>query len=285
MTRNPFLDRHVLITGASSGIGAELARRFARDGARLALVARREDRLQALANEIADAGQSEPTGGWHGSAKGGPVANHAAPTVIAADLFDEDAPQRVLDQTRAALGPIDVLVNNAGLGYAGPFAEQTPEQTKQMLRLNIDVLVRMTELVLPEMLDRRSGWIMNVASTAAYQPMPYMATYAATKAFVLSWSEALWAEVRRRGVVVTAVCPGTTRTEFFDHHTWSAARDLAMRSAMSAERVADIAVKALARGRPSIACGSSNLVLAMLSRTMPRSWTARIIARVLKPLA
>ncbi len=267
MARNVFQDRNIVITGASSGIGAALARRFAADGARLALVARREDRLRALADEIATQGH----------------AGRSKPTVIVADLFEDDAPQKIVTQAREALGQIDVLVNNAGLGYPGPFAEHTTEQTEQILQLNIRALVRMTELVLPEMLERGCGWIMNVASTAAYQPMPYLATYAASKAFVLSWSEALWAEVGKRGVVVTSVNPGTTRTEFFDDHTWNRVRKLAMTQAMSAERVADIGVRALARGRPSVVCGWVNRLSATLSKLIPRSWTARIIARVLRP--
>lgn len=259
-----FQNKTAVITGASSGIGAELARRFAREGARLALVARREERLRALAEDIAAAG-------------------HPQPLVITADLFEPDAPQRVIEQARAALGQIDVLVNNAGLGYAGPFAEHTTDQIEQMLRLNIDALLRITQLVLPEMLDRRSGWIINVASTAAYQPMPYMAAYAATKAFVLSWSEALWAEVRKRAVVVTAVNPGTTRTEFFEHHTWSRGRELFIKRAMTAERVADIAVRALARRKPSVICGWTNRAMALAAKLMPRSWTTRAIARMLRP--
>ena len=241
-----------------------MARRFAAQGAKIAIVARRRERLETLANEIAAAG-------------------HPEPAVVVADLFEPDAPHEVVDQARTALGRIDVLVNNAGLGYAGPFAEQSAEQTAQMLQLNVRSLVRLTELVLPEMLERRRGWVMNVASTAAYQPMPYLATYAATKAFVLSWSEALRAELRKRGIVVTAVNPGTTHTEFFDHHTWNNNRRMISRLGMSAERVADIAVKALAKGRPSVVCGWGNRVLAVMSRLTPRRWTARIVARILRP--
>jgi short-subunit dehydrogenase len=222
---------------------------------------------------VRNAASHRPSSPTHGS----------QPLIITADLFEPDEPQRVVEQARAALGRIDVLVNNAGLGYAGPFVKHSAEQIEQMLQLNIWSLLRLTRLVLPEMLERRSGWIMNVASTAGYQPMPYLATYAATKAFVLSWSEGLWAEVRKRGVVVTAVNPGTTRTEFFDDDTWSRGREMFMKRAMSAERVADIAVKALARGRPSAVCGSGNRLLAIASKLMPRSWTARLIARMLKP--
>ena len=259
-----FNDQAIVITGASSGIGAALARRFAALGARTALVARRHDRLQEVARDIAAAGRPEPV-------------------VIQADLFEDSAHAQVLDQAREALGRIDVLVNNAGLGFTGRFAELSPEQVEHMLQLNVRALVRMTHLVLPEMLERGSGGIMNVASTAAYQPMGYMAVYAATKAFVLNFSVALWAECRRRGVVVTSVNPGTTLTEFFDGSTWDRRRRLFLKHAMSADRVAAIGIKALARGRPKVICGLGNRALACVSWLMPRSWTARATASVLKP--
>jgi short-subunit dehydrogenase len=264
MSAAPFNNRTVVITGASSGIGAALARRFAPEGARMALVARRRDRLQTLANELESAG-------------------HHRPVVLAADLFNDEAHAYVLDRARDALGHIDVLVNNAGLGFAGRFEAHAAGQIEQMIQLNVRALVRMTHLILPEMLKRRNGWIMNVASTASYQPMPYMATYAASKAFVLSFSEALWGEYRKRGVVVTAVNPGTTKTEFFDDHGWSRAREVFISRAMTAESVADIAVRALARGKPSVICGWSNRLLAAVSRLTPRRWTARLIAKALKP--
>jgi len=264
MARETFDGRNVVITGASSGIGAALARRFAPPGARLALVARRKERLEELADELVAAGCERPV-------------------VIRADLFEDEAPGRVLDEARAALGRIDVLVNNAGLGYSGRFEERTLEQVEQMLQLNVRALVRMTHQVLPEMLERGGGWIMNVASTAAYQPMSYMSVYAASKAFVLSFSEGLWAELRPRGVVVTCVNPGTTRTEFFDHGTWSRAREQFIRQAMSAERVADIGVKALAKGRANVTCGPGNRLLKLVGRTLPRPWTARLVARALEP--
>ncbi len=266
MGSNPFLDRAVLVTGASSGIGAALARRFAACGARLAITARRRDRLDGLAEELAAAG-------------------HVPPVVCAADLCDDDSAARIVDQVRAALGAIDVLVNNAGLGFAGAFAAQSAEQTDRMLRLNIEAVVRLTGLVLPEMLARRRGWLMNVASTAAYQPLPFLATYAATKAFVYSFSLALWAEVRRRGVVVTCLNPGTTRTEFFDHQTWSHARELIMKRAMSAERVADIGVRALAKGKPVAICGWGNRIGALVASAVPAPWVARAVAKVMKPPA
>ena len=257
-----FDNRNTVITGASSGIGAAIARGFAARGSRVAVVARRRDRLAALAEEVAAAG-------------------HPRPVVVVADLFEDGAAERVVAEARERLGRIDVLVNNAGLGYAGAFAEQSAEQIEQMLRLNVRALVRLTELVLPEMLERRCGWIMNVASTAAYQPMPYLAAYAATKAFVASFSEGLWGELRKRGVVVTCVNPGITRTEFFDHHTWSRAQERFTKRAMSADRVAEIGIRALAKGRPGVVCGWGNRVLAALGALLPSSWVVRVLGRVL----
>ncbi len=232
----------------------------------MAIVARREERLETLADEIGAAG-------------------HPRPVVIVVDLFEDGAAERVVGETREKLGRIDVLVNNAGLGHAGAFADHSAEQTEQVLQLNIRALVRLTELVLPEMLERRCGWIMNIASTAAYQPMPYLATYAATKAFVASFSEGLWGELRKRGVVVTCVNPGTTKTEFFDDHNWSRVRETFLKRAMSAERVAEIGIKALAKGKPSVVCGWGNRLLAAVSVCMPSSWSSRLIAKVLKPPA
>ena len=288
-----FRHRHVLITGASSGIGAALARRFAAGGARIAIVARRAERLAALADEIAERG-------WQASATGGPVTtpgvqrpsapvgngghtHRPEPVVIVADLFEADAAARVVQEAETALGPIDVLVNNAGLGHFGPFAEAAEHEAGQMIDLNVSALLRLTRLVLPGMLQRRSGWIMNVASAAAYQAMPFMSVYAATKAFVLSFSEGLWAETRGKGVQVTCVNPGTTRTEFFDHHERFGLRAKLLEHGMTADRVAAIAVRALARGKPSVTCGLGNRMAVSVVRLMPRSWVARVTAKVMRP--
>lgn len=230
----------------------------------MALAARRVERLDALADELAGSGAPKPV-------------------VVEADLFDDRVPPRLVRQVRDELGHIDVLVNNAGVGYSGRFEDHAPEQIEHLIQLNMRALVRLTHLVLPEMIERRSGWILNVASTAAYQPIAYMTTYAASKAFVLSFSEGLWAEMRQHGVVVTSLNPGTTRTEFFDHHGWNKAREMFMKRAMTAEAVAEIGVRALARGKPSAACGKGNRVLAAISALLPRSWSARLTAKALRP--
>ncbi|MFQ5490891.1 MAG: SDR family NAD(P)-dependent oxidoreductase [Phycisphaerae bacterium] len=260
-----FAEQVILVTGASSGIGAALARQLAAKQGRCVLVARRRDRLEALVAEIESAGRPRPV-------------------PLVADLLEPGAPQRVVEEVHSRLGPIDVLVNNAGVGFVGPFVKHSAPQLEQMLGLNVGALVKLTHLVLPGMIQRRRGWIMNVASAAAYQPMGNMATYAATKAFVLSFSEGLWAEVRRKGVTVTSVNPGTTRTEFFDHQGWSPMREKLLKGAMSADRVAQIAIKALAKGKPSVTCGLGNKLAVGLGQLLPRATVARITAKMMKPV-
>ncbi len=263
-THRPFENQIALITGASSGIGESLAHCFAAEGARCVLTARREDRLSALALSIEEAG-------------------HPQPMVVVADLFEPGAPQAIINEVGDQLGPVDVLINNAGLGFVGPFSGHSPEEVSRMLTVNIDALVQLTHLVLPEMLGRRRGWIMNVASAAAYQPMAYMSAYAATKAFVLSFSEGVWAEVRRKGVAVTCVNPGTTRTEFFDHHAWNEARKKMLAQAMTADKVAKIAINALKKRKSSVTCGTVNRILVTMGHWVPRRVVAKLTAKLLKP--
>ncbi len=259
-----FKDKTVLITGASSGIGAELARRFARGGAKLALVARRGDRLRTLADEIvpttADTGQT--------------------PRIIVADLVEPGACERAVAETRDAFGRVDVLVNNAGIGEYGTFAEKDLPATERMMQLNMSALVRLTHLVLPEMLSGRRGWIMNIASAAAFQPTPYMGVYGATKAFVLSFSMSLWEEVRRAGVVVTCVCPGPVRTGFFDRGGYEARHDFT-RFAVEADWVADRAYRALVRKKPVFIPDRLNRLSRFLQRFIPLKAVAKLAGKVL----
>lgn len=256
-----FEGRSVLVTGASSGIGAAMARQFAAQGARVALVARRRERLEALAAEIAQAGWPEPV-------------------VIEADLCAPGACAQVIEQVTAQLGPLEVLINNAGVGYAGAFANLEPEQIEQMLELNIRALVRLTHLVLPSMLERRQGWIMNVASVVGHVPFACMPVYAPTKSFVVGFTDALWAQTRGTGVSVTCLAPGTTRTEFFDHREWTGIRELVMKLSMPAERVARIGIRALGRGRRSAVCGWRNATFVLLMKVFPRRWLAQISAKL-----
>jgi uncharacterized protein len=184
-----------LITGASAGIGRELARLAARDGHDLVLVARRKDRLQALAQELE-----------------GPYGVRA--TVMEADLADPAAAGTIVERVDAAGIVVDFLINDAGFGSHGPYAQADFARQSEMVDVNIRALMALTHGFLPKMLARRSGRILNVASLAGFVPGPYMATYYASKAFVLSFTEALAAEVRGTGVTVTASCPGPVATEF-----------------------------------------------------------------------
>ncbi len=258
-----FKDKTVVITGASSGIGQALARRFARDGARLILVARRAERLGTLARA------SDPSG--------------ENVTIIPANLAEPSACERVVEEARRRAGRIDVLVNNAGAGEYGRFAEQDWDALDAMMRLNVTALVRLTKLVLPEMLDRRGGHVVNVASTAAFRPTPYQAIYGATKSFVLDFSLALWEEVGRKGVRVTCICPGPVRTEFFDRGGYQSQRTRFLRLALDPERLADAAFRRIARGRVVYVPGILNKLGAFLVRFGSLKTVTRVTAKLLGP--
>ncbi|HEX7506237.1 MAG TPA: SDR family oxidoreductase, partial [Polyangia bacterium] len=188
MTRT---EKMALVTGASAGIGRALARLAAKDGHDLVLVARRRDRLEELSAELT-------------------AAHGVQVTVIAADLSDHAAPAAIAERLRSDGKHVDFLINNAGFGSCGPFSQAVLDREVEMIHLNIRALVQLTHLFLPEMLARRSGRILNVASVAGFVPGPYMATYYASKAFVLSFTEALSAELLGTGVSITASCPGPT---------------------------------------------------------------------------
>lgn len=191
------MPRWTLITGASSGIGLELARLFAKDGDGLVLVARRKDRLDALAAELTGA--------------------HGVPVkTLALDLSSPDAPQALWEWTLSESINVHTLVNNAGFGLLGPFHELDAERQAQMVQLNVTALTVLSRMFLPGMIARREGGILNIASMAAWQGGPYMAVYYATKAYVLSLSEALHEEAKDYGVAVSALCPGPVKTEFID---------------------------------------------------------------------
>jgi short-subunit dehydrogenase len=249
-----------LITGASSGIGEALARRIARDGRHLAVVARRTDRLEKLAQELTAA---------HG------VAVH----VIAQDLIQPGAIERLLGEVAHRGLTVDWLVNNAGFGTHGLFAELPVERELEEIRLNVAVLVELTGRLLPAMVARRRGAVVNIASVGAFTPSPYMATYAATKAFVLSFSEAIAVELRGTGVDVLCVCPGFTRTEFQSaaQVDVSAIPSLAW---MSAETVADQAVRAVGR-RAVVVNGLMNSLLTGVVRVLPRSMVTRTVGAMM----
>jgi short-subunit dehydrogenase len=249
-----------LITGASSGIGEEFARAMAARGENLLLVARSEDKLTALCNELGRASNIK--------------CQH-----FAVDLTGDGACARLFEEARARGLEVSTLVNNAGFGSMGDFASLDLARELNMIELNVRALVELTHLFLAPMRERGAGAIINVASTAAFQPVPYMATYAATKAFVLSFSEALWEENRARGVKVLALCPGVTETNFF------AAGEMQrppMRSVQTPEQVVATALAALERNRSHVISGWYNYAQTQAQRLVSRSFVARFIGKTMR---
>ncbi|NMB91109.1 MAG: SDR family oxidoreductase [Chloroflexi bacterium] len=226
-----------LITGASSGIGLELARLFARDGYDLVLVARNQAALERLAGELR-------------------AQHQAQVTVLVQDLALPGAAESVFRQVQARALAVDVLVNNAGTQVYSPFAPSDLAQTLALLQVNISTLVHLTHLCLPGMLQRGHGRILNLGSIGSFVPGPLNSVYCASKAFVLSFSEAIAAELSHSGVSVTALCPGPTDTAFVTRHSMQGVR--LFRHTMSPQRVAQIGYRALQAGRPLVIPGLGN---------------------------
>jgi uncharacterized protein len=250
-----------LVTGASSGIGLELAGLLARDRHDLVLVARSRGRLETLARGLAE--------------EFGVRAR-----VLAADLSGPSAPAAIAAALAADSTPIDVLVNDAGFGAHGLFAELPLEEQLAMIRLNVTALTHLTGLFLPAMLARRSGRILNVASTAAFQPGPLMAVYYATKAYVLSFSEALASETADTGVTVTALCPGPVATEFQKRAGTEKGVLVTGPLALPAKQVAEAAYRGMLRGRPLVIPGARNRMVVQALRVSPR----RLVTKVSRKL-
>jgi hypothetical protein len=236
-------------------LGAEFARQLSKRGYRLVLAARRKDRLEALASELGNARSVE------------------------IDLSKSNAAAKLMEDVEAAGERVDLLVNNAGFGLNGRFDKLDARRLRQMVDLNCGALTELCRAVLPQMVERRSGAILNLASTAAFQPGPGMAVYFATKAYVLSLSEALHEEVKRFGVTVTALCPGPTRTEFGDvaGFTAKAAFD---RWAMEADDVVRLGLEALDRHKAVAITGTLNKVGAISTRFVPRSLVRKIAGAI-----
>lgn len=254
------LPRHggetVLITGASSGIGRELAGQFAGDGAGLVLVARSEDRLRELASSLA-------------------ARYGVATQVLPADLSQPGAPDQIMQALARQQIDVDVLVNNAGFGARGSVAGLGAARQLDMIEVNVAALTRLTALLLPGMLERRRGGILNVASTAAFQPGPNSAVYYATKAYVLSFTEALAEEVRGSGVRVSCLAPGPTDTGFAAQAGATGSR-LFQRGVMDAARVARAGHDGLLRGKTLVIPGLRNRALAFSVRLSPRALVTKI---------
>lgn len=261
MTNNLPAKRTALITGASVGLGREFARLAAQDGMDVVLVARSKDKLDALAAELKSA---------HG------IAAH----VIDVDLMRHDAADVVFARARDMGLTIDVLVNNAGFGATGPFVELPLDKELGQIDLNVRALVALSHLFGNEMVARRSGHILNIASTAGFQPGPFMATYFATKAFVVSFSEALAHELRGTGVKVTCHCPGATATEFAKSAGNDQTALFQKGSVATSDDVARHAWGAMKNGRVLAIHGFLNNVLMQANRMSPRAVVRSITARM-----
>ena len=251
-----------LITGASTGIGRELAFLAAADGYDVVLVARTSASLETVAAEIA--------------------AKTARKTyVFPSDLSQPNAPRELYDAIAKAGLTIDVLVNNAGFGLLGKFWELPEGQQMQMVQLNMGALTHLSRLFLPGMIERRAGYILNIGSTAGFQPGPLMAIYYATKAYVMSFSEALHNEARQFGVNVCCLCPGATRTKFQKRANMTGTKLFEGSHVMTAAEVARIGWKAMKQGKSTVVAGRLNATMAFLTRFAPRQMAAGI-ARALQ---
>jgi uncharacterized protein len=244
-----------LVTGASAGLGVEFARQLSKRGHRLVLAARRKERLEELARELGKA------------------------RAVAIDLSKKDSAARLLADLEANGETVDLLVNNAGFGLIGRFAELDAKRERQMIDLNIGTLTDLCRAVAPQMIARKSGAILNVASTAAFQPGPKMAVYFATKAFVLSLTEALHEELKPHGVYVTCLCPGPTRTEFGDVAGFGG-NGMFDKVAMESPKVVKAGLDGLEKNKAIVIPGVINKMGALSGRFAPRSVVRKIAGAI-----
>lgn len=250
-----------LVTGASSGIGEQFALQLAARGMNLVLAARSEDRMRALAAQLR-------------------TRHNVDVDVIGVDLAVPEGAKELADRLAADGTRVDVLINNAGFGSHNLFVDEDPDNLAREIQLNCSSLVTLTSRLLPGMVERGRGGVLNVASTAGFQPIPTMAVYAATKAFVVSFTEALWAETRKTGVRVVALCPGPTETAFFD----ATGKDFMTGGRQTAEEVAAVGLKAFVSGRgPTVIPGTLNRLMAASTGLAPRSVVARIAELRVRP--
>ena len=259
------MKKTALITGASSGIGTEFAHQLAQRDYNLVLVARRKELLDEIAKDI---------------------QNTLSLSIycFSADLSTPAGLQDLYKQVEQQNLDIDLLVNNAGFGTMGAFEEQDRALEQQEIALNVAAVVDLSHQFIPAMLKRKSGNIINVASVAAYQPVPYMAVYAATKAFVLSFSEALWAEYREQGVTVTALCPGPVDTGFFDatgnKNLQKAKAKIPM---MQCDEVVEAALQAMDKQQSQVIPGAKNRIAPFATRILSRPAMAKLVAKTMRP--
>jgi len=258
---NKWQGKWALVTGASAGIGTAIARELAAGGTNLILTARRRDRLAGLAGELS--------------------AKHDIRTLVcAADLAQPLGPQEIFSFTESKNVAVDLLVNNAGFGAYGEFHKARLDRLLEMVQVNVSAVVHLTHLYLPGMIARRGGDILVVASTAAFQPVPYITTYAATKSFDLEFAEGLAEEVREHGIHVCALCPGSTETEFFQV---AGQRNHTRRAPETAAKVARVGLHALAVGKSSVISGFKNWLGAETVRLVPRRMVARVTGGMFRP--
>ena len=244
-----------LVTGASAGLGVEFARQLSAKGRALVLVARRKDQLEKIAKELGNA------------------------RAVELDLSKSNAAAELMANVEQEDEQVDLLVNNAGFGLIGGFAELDAKRERQMIDLNVSTLTDLCRAVAPAMIERKSGAILNVASTAAFQPGPKMAIYFATKAFVLSLSEAIHEELKPHGIKVSCLCPGPTRTEFGNVAGFGG-NGLFDRVAMSAEEVVRLGLRGLEKNDAVVVAGLLNKLVAMSTRLAPRALTRKIAGSI-----
>ncbi|MFP3387194.1 SDR family NAD(P)-dependent oxidoreductase [Brevibacillus sp. SIMBA_040] len=256
-----YSNKTALITGASSGIGEAFAYSLAEKKCNLILVARNEAKLKALATKLA-------------------ATYKIKTTVIALDLSAPGASQTLLHEVQRHFMKVDLLINNAGFATYGYFDQVSGERQHEEVMLNVTALVDITHAFMPDLLRNQDGGIINVSSTAAFQPDPYMAVYGATKAFVLSFSEALWAENRKRGLRVLALCPGATETSFFDV---VGSNEASVGSRQTPSTVVKNALRALEKGQSHTISGCQNYLVSQVSRFFSRQFTLGIVERTLRP--
>lgn len=259
-----YQDRWAVVTGASSGLGRGLAARLADRGMSLVLTGRNDARLNEAAQEIRRSTVKVKV------------------ETVTADLSTRSGVSALLDHIGDR--PIEVLVNNAGFGSYGPFAESHADREADEVAVDVSAVIALARAFLPGMLARRSGGILNVASTIAFQPAPYQAVYGASKAFVLSFSQALWAEARAAGAAVTALCPGPTRTGFVDALGADVAHTAIYRRLAAPEPVIEAGLRALDKGRAVVIPGLRNKVIAASGRFLPREWLTLVSDRLLRPV-
>jgi hypothetical protein len=249
-----------LVTGASAGIGVALARELAAGGTNLVLTARRKERLEELAQEL--------------------QAKHQIKTsIFVADLAEPDAPEKIYAYTRERNLEIELLINNAGFGAYGELHAVEAHRLLEMVQVNCSAVAHLTRLYLPEMVARRHGDVLILASTASFQAVPYISTYAATKAFDLLFAEGLAEEMKPYGIRVCALCPGSTESEFHS----VAGQEKYMKKQETAEKVARTGLQALAAGKSYVISGLGNYLGALGERLVPRRMVTRIAAGMFKP--